>query len=149
MFVSVAQERQAEQTTQDAADATGSTAPRPGVLEFDDTSEFVRSITYTPAAPLSAPVKQEPIIVTIDTRAAREAGENSDEEMDDVEAITELEAGTPVKEEDGEEIDEDETSAMLKAIEDAIKKSEADSDTKAGPAESQDDATVRIIPLAT
>lgn len=115
---SVARERLAEQAAQEAA-ADAPPEKKPGVLEFDDTSEFVRSITYTPAAP----IKMEPIIVKIDTRAAAVAADNDDddEDMERDEAIGELEVGEHVKE---EEMDEDETTAMLNAIEDAIKTSE-------------------------
>ena len=117
----------------------GASAPKPGVLEFDDTSEFVRSITYNPPAPIAP--KSEPIIVKIDTRAAP-AGEDSDEE---IEAITEMDANVHVKEEEeeGEAMDEDETTAMLNAIEDAIKKSEAGPEGETHIAEAQG-AAVRI-----
>lgn len=115
-------ERQVEQQTAAGPEASSSTAPKPGVLEFDDTSEFVRSITYTPAAP-TAPVKHEPIIVKIDTSAAAAAGDDSDDDQMGDEAITEMEADVRVKQEEADEemeMGEDETSAMLNAIADAI-----------------------------
>lgn len=144
LFVSsVAHERQAEQQQAAAApEASSSTAPKPGVLEFDDTSEFVRSITYTPAAPI-APTKQEPIIVKIDTSAAAAAGDDSDDDERGDVAITEMDADIRVKQEDADEdleMGEDETSAMLNAIADAIKSSDVNgSDTvKAEQSEEQD-----------
>jgi U4/U6.U5 tri-snRNP-associated protein 1 len=140
VILAVAQKRKAEQATQEAADATRASVSKPGVLEFDDTSEFVRSITYSPPVPTS--MKQGPIIVKIDTHAAR-AEEDSDEEMEADEAITEMDAKTHVKEEEDQEMGEDETAAMLNAIEDAIKKSEADSQDKIHATEAEG-AAVRI-----
>lgn len=119
----MAQKRKAEQAGQESGDALGASTPKPGVLEFDDTSEFVRSITYAPPAPPQ--VKQEPIIVKIDTHAAG-AEEDSDEEMEGDEAITEIDSNIHVKDEEDQEMGDDETTAMLNAIEDAIKKSELD-----------------------
>lgn len=146
----VTHERQTEQ--EQAAiphEVYSSDAPKPGVLEFDDTSEFVRSITYTPAP--SLPVKQDPIIVKIDTKAAARSGDSDNDDIEDSDqAILEMEADVRVKqEEDDEDVEmgEDETSAMLNAIEDAIKKSEADAgangDVKAEPSEAQDGTAVR------
>lgn len=139
----MAHERQAEQQQAAAGpEASSTAAPKPGVLEFDDTSEFVRSITYTPAAP-TAPTKQEPIIVQIDTSAAPPAGDDSDDEqMGDV-AITEMDADVRVKQEEADEemeMGEDETSAMLNAIADAIKSSDASGSgaVQAEPSEEQD-----------
>lgn len=135
-------ERQVEQQQAAAGpEASSSTAPKPGVLEFDDTSEFVRSITYTPAAP-TAPVKHEPIIVKIDTSAAAAAAEDDDddEQMGD-EAITEMEADARVKQEEADEemeMGEDETSAMLNAIADAIHMSDANG-SDAGKAEQSEE----------
>lgn len=130
----VAQERLAEEAARAAAADAPPPDRKPNVLEFDDTSEFVRSITYTPAAP----VKMEPIIVKIDTSASRDVEDDSDEEMGD-EAIGEMEVN--VKE---EEMDEDETTAMLNAIENAIKSGEGEVgvDVKT---EEHDEASVRAF----
>lgn len=133
----MAQQRKAEREAQEVTDTPEASASKPGVIEFDDTSEFVRSITYNPPAPTA--VKSEPIIVKIDTRAPQQEAD-SDEEMEGVEAITEMDADTRVKEEEDEEMAEDETTAMLNAIEDAIKKSEADAQEKAHAADAEDAA---------
>lgn len=85
-----------------------------GGLTFDDTSEFVRAITYDPVA-----VKREP--VEAPTTAVVRPSEPRDVEMkgDEDEAMEELEAGeVVVKEEEDDE-------AMLNAIENAIKETEA------------------------
>ncbi|KAF8339589.1 SART-1 family-domain-containing protein [Cantharellus anzutake] len=80
-----------------------------GALTLDDTSEFVRSITYTPA-----PVQQNPIIVTIDTAHMREASEDKEETG---EAIAEFENSAV----GDEPMDyDDEADAMLRAIEEGI-----------------------------
>lgn len=119
----MAQERQAEEAANNNTNngVQPASTRNPNVLEFDDTSEFVRSITYTPTA-AAPPVKMEPIIVKIDTRAT--AQEDDDEEGGD-EAINEMDVHVKEEEEEGEEIemdmDEDATSAMLNAIEAAIK----------------------------
>lgn len=89
-----------------------------GGLTFDDTSEFVRAITYTPAAVKTESV--EPIIVRIDTSAlSRDAHlqNNIDNSGNGDEALTELEAGSPVKD---EEMEDEETAMMLMAIEEAM-----------------------------
>ncbi|KAF8307736.1 SART-1-domain-containing protein [Clavulina sp. PMI_390] len=118
----IAQDRQAEAEAEASAPAVSSEA-KPGVLEFDDTSEFVRSITYDP----TAAVKKEPIVVTINTKPT--ADDDSDDEMQDGDqALREMDAGVRVKEEEEDsdlEMGEEATEAMLSAIEDAIKQSEA------------------------
>ncbi|PSR75548.1 hypothetical protein PHLCEN_2v9028 [Hermanssonia centrifuga] len=90
--------------------------PEEGGLVFDDTSEFVRAITYDPVA-----VKQEPLAETATPRAeSKQAFAPPDIEMgNEDEDMEELEAGeVVVKEEEDEE-------AMLNAIENAIKEHEA------------------------
>lgn len=84
-----------------------------GGLVFDDTSEFVRAITYDPVA-----VKQEPVAENPLSKAPSEPLQ--DVKMDNVdESMEELEAGeVVVKEEEDEE-------AMLNAIENAIREQEA------------------------
>jgi U4/U6.U5 tri-snRNP-associated protein 1 len=145
----VAQERaEAELAEQNAQDSSAPADPK-AVLEFDDTSEFVRSITYTPApvVPSSSatastptnlsrlPVKQEPIIVQINTGPPAD-DDDSDTEMGEVdEAIIEMDTAN-VKAED---MEEDETEAMLSAIEDAIKKSEE------AKKEAEDDGVVGFL----
>ncbi|KAI0342863.1 SART-1 protein [Trametopsis cervina] len=83
-----------------------------GGLVFDDTSEFVRAITYDPVA-----VKQEPAPERAISKAPSEAPQEAKMEVDT--AVEELEAGEViVKEEEDEE-------AMLNAIENAIREQEA------------------------
>ena len=80
----------------------GENVPEEGGLTFDDTSEFVRAISYNPVA-----VKIEPK----ETRASSVKQEIKDEpsQVSDV-AMEELEAGElPVKEEEDDE-------AMLNAL---------------------------------
>ncbi|KAH8099921.1 SART-1 protein [Cristinia sonorae] len=87
-----------------------------GGLTFDDTSEFVRAITYDPIA-----VKKEPAEVHATARTSKQPSEPRDIQMnaDEDETMEELEAGeVAVKEEEDEE-------AMLNAIENAIKEAEA------------------------
>ena len=87
-------------------------------LTFDDTSEFVRSISHHPAA-----VKIEPPETSL---AKAEPGHHSTakDAMDVDEPVEELEAGEVVmKDEDEEEEDEE---AILNAIENAIKITEAE-----------------------
>ncbi|KAI0671743.1 SART-1 protein [Trametes maxima] len=89
-----------------------------GGLTIDDTSEFVRAITFDPT-----PVKKEPREASLQRAASREASrqlsappvdnEPVDEPMEEVEAGEVL-----VKEEEDEE-------AMLNAIENAIRETEA------------------------
>lgn len=81
-------------------------------LVFDDTSEFVRAITYNPVA-----VKQEPVAETPLSKAPSEPPQ--DVKMDEDEAVEELEAGEVVVKE------EDEDEEMLHAIEYAMKEQEA------------------------
>ncbi|TCD69343.1 hypothetical protein EIP91_007899 [Steccherinum ochraceum] len=87
-----------------------------GGLTFDDTSEFVRTITYDPVA-----VKKEPVEALSTTAPYKQPSELRDVEMKagEDEAMEELEAGeVVVKEEEDEE-------EMLNAIENAIKEAEA------------------------
>ena len=85
-------------------------------LVFDDTSEFVRAITYNPTT-----VKEEPTEASASHTRSRQPSEPAkDVEMKD-EPMDEVEAGeVVVKEEDDMEDDE----AMLNAIENAIKEQE-------------------------
>lgn len=84
-----------------------------GGLVFDDTSEFVRAITYNPVA-----VKQEPIADKSLSKAPSEPPRDAKMDVDD-ETVEELEAGeVSIKEEEDEE-------AILNAIEEAIKQQEA------------------------
>ncbi|KAI0684101.1 SART-1 protein [Cytidiella melzeri] len=98
-------------------------ADEEGGLVFDDTSEFVRAITYAPVA-----IKQEPVAEKAPLKVPSEPPQ--DTKMDVEEAIDELEAGeVVVKEEEDDE-------AMLNAIENAIREHEAaDHSTGAGEEE--------------
>jgi U4/U6.U5 tri-snRNP-associated protein 1 len=104
----VAEERAAEvakeTTAQFETDIGG------GGLTFDDTSEFVRAISYNPAPPKQhAPA--QPIVVQINTAAQR------DDHMDEGdEAMSEPETG----EVDPMEDDQEDESAVLLALENAI-----------------------------
>lgn len=89
-----------------------------GGLTFDDTSEFVRAISYNPAA-----VKTEAIEPPVTRGVSKQRSASRDVSMDRGEAVEELEAGeVTVKEEE----DEEDEAAMLNAIEDAIKATEAE-----------------------
>lgn len=89
------------------AEAEGS-----GGLVFDDTSEFVRGITYDPVA-----VKREPPGATIPAMS-KQASPDEDIPMEEAE---ELEAGEVVVKDEDEDDD-----AMLNAIENAIRVTEAE-----------------------
>lgn len=91
----------------DEAEAEGS-----GGLVFDDTSEFVRGITYDPVA-----VKREPPGATIPA-ISKQASPDEDIAMEEAE---ELEAGEVVVKDEDEDDD-----AMLNAIENAIRVTEAE-----------------------
>ncbi|EGN99241.1 hypothetical protein SERLA73DRAFT_108641 [Serpula lacrymans var. lacrymans S7.3] len=95
-------------------------------LTFDDTSEFVRAISYNPNA-----IKAEPVEPTAVKASPKPRSESRDVEMDNIdEPVEELEAGeVSVKEEEDEE-------AILNAIEDAIKATEA---AEVAAAEGRDD----------
>ena len=89
-----------------------------GGLTIDDTSEFVRAITYDPTA-----VKKEPIESSLRREPSREPSRQPSapprRQHDVVDPMEEIEAGeVVVKEEEDEE-------AMLNAIESAIKQTEA------------------------
>ena len=111
-----------------------------GGLTFDDTSEFVRAITYDPTA---VKVKKEDQPVEASTSAAppKQASEPPDVEMKaEDETIEELEAGeVAIKEEDEDE------EAMLHDLENVIREAEAaeraaaggDSDVPVGTASEQ------------
>ena len=87
-------------------------------LVFDDTSEFVRAITYDPVAVKPEPVAETPLPRTTSARQS----EPPDVEMKaDDEALEELEAGEVVVKEEENEDEE----MMLNAIENAIKEQEA------------------------
>jgi U4/U6.U5 tri-snRNP-associated protein 1 len=86
-----------------------------GGLTFDDTSEFVRSITYDPNAVKKEPKEEriEPAVSKVEPRGTSVQAGGEDVAME------ELEAGElPVKEEEDEE-------AMLHALEQAISTAEA------------------------
>ena len=89
-----------------------------GGLTIDDTSEFVRAITYDPNA-----VKKEPVEPSVKREASREPSRLPSApphaKPDEDQPMEEIEAGeVVVKEEEDEE-------AMLNAIESAIKQTEA------------------------
>ena len=89
-----------------------------GGLVFDDTSEFVRGITYDPVAiKKEAPVADGPATLT----PMKQVSPDEDIPMEEAEEVEELEAGEVVVKEEDE--DED---AMLNAIEDAIRVVEAE-----------------------
>ena len=94
-----------------------------GGLTFDDTSEFVRAISYNP-------VKAEPAEASVAPAPApahskqRSASRDVSMEVDRGEATEEIEAGEVTMKEEDEE-DEDE-GAILNAIEDAIRMTEAE-----------------------
>lgn len=88
-----------------------------GGLTFDDTSEFVRAISYNPAA-----VKAEPVEPSTAQAISKQPSASRDISMDRGEAMEEIEAGeVTVKEEDDDEEDE---GAILNAIEDAFRAEE-------------------------
>jgi U4/U6.U5 tri-snRNP-associated protein 1 len=85
-------------------------------LVFDDTSEFVRNISYNPAA-----VKAEPTEPRLPEPAAQTESTTADVAMaDGDQAVTELAAGDAVVKEE----DEEEDDAMLNALEDAMKRAD-------------------------
>ena len=87
-----------------------------GGLTIDDTSEFVRAITFDPTA-----VKKERVEVSLKRETSRGPSQPSSaaKAEDSDETMEEIEAGeVVVKEEENEE-------AMLNAIENAIKQTEA------------------------
>jgi U4/U6.U5 tri-snRNP-associated protein 1 len=93
------------------------TAEGQGGLTFDDTSEFVRAISYNPIA-----VKAEPIAPPVARVRSKQPSASRDVSMDRGEAMEEIEAGeVTVKDEEDEEDDD----AILNAIEDAIRETEA------------------------
>ncbi|KAG8212990.1 SART-1 protein [Butyriboletus roseoflavus] len=94
-------------------------------LTFDDTSEFVRAISYNPAT-----VKAEQIEPSAAPPSAKTRSPSRDVSMPGDEVLDEIEAGEVVlKEEDDEE--------MLEAIEQAIKDTEAEERAVAANADSQ------------
>jgi U4/U6.U5 tri-snRNP-associated protein 1 len=121
-LVPVAAERAVEEETQKLGQETADKTENDG-LTFDDTSEFVRAISYTPA-----PVR-ESIIIKIDTSHMQDADEDNDQREAGDEILTELEADATKE----EEMEEDETDAMLRTIEDAIKSSEVKTEDNEGP----------------
>ena len=89
-----------------------------GGLVFDDTSEFVRAITYDPTA-----VKQEPPAEPPLSRARSQQPPESPKDVEmkgEDEVVEEIEAGEVVVKEE----DEEDSEAMLNAIENAIKEQE-------------------------
>jgi U4/U6.U5 tri-snRNP-associated protein 1 len=96
-------------------------------LTIDDTSEFVRSITYNPVTVKHEPA--EPRLAALAPAVKTEPSTDVTMKDGDV-AVTELEAGElPIKEEDEEE----DEGAMLSALEVAMKEVE-DQDLAAGAA---------------
>lgn len=87
-------------------------------LTFDDTSEFVRAITYDPVAIKKEPPPEKPLSVA----PSKQPSESRDLEMKaEDEAIEELEAGEVVVKEEDEDDEE-----MLNAIVEAIEQTEAE-----------------------
>jgi U4/U6.U5 tri-snRNP-associated protein 1 len=87
-----------------------------GGLTFDDTSEFVRAISYNPAA-----VKAEPIEPSVARVSSKQPSVSGDVSTDRGEAMEEIEAGeVTVKDEE----DEEDEGAILNAIEDALRETE-------------------------
>lgn len=111
-FSIVAEQRQQSEDAIKVEEADGAEVDANG-LTFDDTSEFVRSITYDPNA-----VKKEPVEPRVATKQPSEAPDVPMDEAD--EAVHELEAGEVLVKE--EEYDDE----MLDAIEDAIRTTEAE-----------------------
>ena len=92
-----------------------------GGLTFDDTSEFVRAISYNPVT-----VKAEPVEPPVAQPPAKQRSVSRDVSMDRGEATEEIEAGeVTVKDED-----EEDEEAMLNAIENAIKATEVEENVK-------------------
>ncbi|KAK7050991.1 hypothetical protein VNI00_005103 [Paramarasmius palmivorus] len=92
-----------------------------GGLTFDDTSEFIRNVGNNPIAVKREP-KQESVPPTAPETKARSPSRDVSMAPGD-QALDEVEAGeVRVKDEE----DEDDEMAMLNAIEDAIKKTEAE-----------------------
>lgn len=87
-----------------------------GGLTFDDTSEFVRAISYNPAA-----VKVEPAEVSVAPAPSKQPSASRDMSVDREEVMEEIEAGEVTVKEEEEEEDE---GAILNAIEDAIRATE-------------------------
>jgi U4/U6.U5 tri-snRNP-associated protein 1 len=113
---SVAEERIREQSNQanDIIQIDDSEDGNANGLTFDDTSEFVRAISYNPAA-----VKVEPAEAVEPTRTKQLSPTRDGSVAADDEALDEIEAGeVVVKEED------DNDEEMLNAIEEAIKEAE-------------------------
>ncbi|KAJ8579628.1 SART-1 protein, partial [Rhizopogon salebrosus TDB-379] len=112
----VAEERIREQSNQanDIIQIDDSEDGNANGLTFDDTSEFVRAISYNPAA-----VKVEPAEAVEPTRTKQLSPTRDGSVAADDEALDEIEAGeVVVKEED------DNDEEMLNAIEEAIKEAE-------------------------
>ena len=87
-----------------------------GGIIFDDTSEFVRAITYNPIT-----VKTEPVQPSTSMAPSKQPSPIRDVSMDGSdEALEELEAGEVVVK------DEEDEEAILNAIEDALKATEAE-----------------------
>lgn len=89
-----------------------------GGLTFDDTSEFVRAITYDPVAVKKEPPPEKPL----SNVPSKHTSEPLDVDMkEEGEAIEELEAGEVIVKEEEEEDEE-----MLNAIVNAIEQTEAE-----------------------
>jgi U4/U6.U5 tri-snRNP-associated protein 1 len=116
----VAEERAREEAAQAdeviKIDDDESIAEGQGGLTFDDTSEFVRAISYNPAA-----VKAEQVGPSMTRARSKQPSASRDVSIDRGEAMEEIEAGeVTVKEEE----DEEDEGAMLNAIEDAVRATE-------------------------
>ena len=109
-------EQRAKPETKDVIMVEDGDGAGEGGLTIDDTSEFVRAITFDPTA-----VKKERVEVSLKRETSRGPSQPSSAAMaeDSDETMEEIEAGeVVVKEEEDEE-------AMLNAIENAIKQTEA------------------------
>lgn len=120
-LVLVAQERAEKEAEVAQANMNGDTAMTNGAeedgadgggLTFDDTTEFVRAITYDPVVKQVPQRPAQPIAITIKTRRSPE--------RDGTEALTEMDID--VKREDGEdsESDDENDEAALNFIAEAL-----------------------------
>jgi U4/U6.U5 tri-snRNP-associated protein 1 len=115
----VADERAREQSAADdiiKAEDDDEPGGEVGGITFDDTSEFVRAISYNPIV-----VKAEPVEPSSTRTPSKQPSPTRDVSMAaSDEAVEELEAGEVVKDE------EEDDEAILNAIEDALKATEAE-----------------------
>ncbi|KAH7098275.1 SART-1 protein [Auriculariales sp. MPI-PUGE-AT-0066] len=115
----IAEERAAEQPAPGVkVEEDESMVPGEGDgLVFDDTSEFVRAISYNPAAP--KPVKRE-----APSQAAISAGQGTPMQVDGDQAITELEAGELKQEEDDDDMSDEEMLDQIESVMKAMERNE-------------------------